>query len=693
MISSMKIPLRRAHVIPAIVGLALLLVAGVALIFAYAAKEQERDLRTWETLLGAAADSRALGVGQWLDAQAAVVQELADNASVRFYLTQIAAQDAASAAAQPAQAAYLRNLLEATAERSRFAGTAAQVRVPANIDLPTDTGLVVVDHTGQPVAETGGFRTDDTLRATLQQALKTGKPVLQDFYENSRGEVMLGYAIPIYHVQLAASRQEPIGAVAGVKRARDELFPLLSRKGTLTSADETMLVRREGDLVAYLAPLADGTPALRKRLPIGTRDLAGAQALAQPGSFGVMRDYAGREVLMVSRGFSQAPWVLVQKVDASEALRESREHQQFMLISLFLAALVATASFIAAWWHGASVKERSVAADLRAKSREIAHQSALLQSVTDGTPDLIFIVGDQRLQFCNKALTNLVDGDPGTLSGKSLSSIFGPAAAQPINALVDSVVASSQSRSGMIELEIGDTRKIYYSTALPIAPGADGRQVLCICRDMTAEQQTQARQQALMEGLVTTLTSIVDIHDPYCAGHSTRTAQVAVALGKALGLDAATLETLHLAATLANVGKMFLPRELLTKSEPLTTEEQALLQSHVQRSVDILKGLDFSGPVINVIAQKSEHVDGSGYPNGLKGEDMLLASRILAVANAFVAMASARAYRAGMPVKETLDQLLGKADTRYDRHVVAALFHVAENRQEWVSWSQPVPSQ
>ncbi|MBU3908129.1 MAG: PAS domain-containing protein [Gammaproteobacteria bacterium] len=685
----MKTPLRRAHIVPAIVGLVLLLAAGVGLIFAYATKEQGRDLRTWETLLGAAADSRAQGVGQWLDAQAAVVQELADNASVRFYLTQISAADANAAAAQPAQAAYLRNLLEATAERSRFSGVAAQARVPANIDLPVDSGLVVVDHAGRPVAETTGFRTDDTLRATLLQALKTGKPVLQDFYENGRGEVMIGYAIPIFHVQLATSRKEPIGAVAGVKRARDELFPLLSRKGTLTSADETLLVRREGDLVSYITPLADGTPSLRKRLPVATRDLAEAQALAQPGSFGVMRDYSGREVLMVSRGFSQAPWVLVQKVDASEALRESREHQRFMLISLFLAALVATASFIAAWWHGASVKERSVAADLRAKSREIAHQSALLQSVTDGTPDLIFIVGDQRLRFCNKALSDLTGENPDLLTGKTLSSVFGPAAAQPINSLVENVLAKLQSSSRMVELEIGGTRKIYYSTALPIAPGADGRQVLCICRDMTAEQQAQARQQALMEGLVTTLTSIVDIHDPFCAGHSTRTAQVAVALGKALGLDAAALETIHLAATLANVGKMFLPRELLTKSEPLTAEEQALLHSHVQRSVDILKGLDFAGPVINVIAQKSEHVDGSGYPNGLKGDDLLLASRILAVANAFVAMASARAYRAGMPVKETLDQLLGEADARYDRHVVAALFHVAENRQEWVSWSLP----
>lgn len=687
----MKKTLRRAQLVPAVIGLVAFLAIGIWLILGYVQKEKERDLHSWQTLLGAVADSRAQSVGQWLDAQAAVIKELAENASVRFYLTQGlgTAEPGAESSALPAQIGYLRNLLEATAERSRFSGAAAQARVPANIDLPVDSGLVIADQTGRPVAETTGFRTDDTLRATLQEAIKTGKPVLQDFYVNARGEVVLGFAVPIFHVQLGGGVQQPLGAVAGIKRARDELFPLLSRKGTLTSADETLLVRREGDAVSYLTPLADGTPALRKRLPLASAELAEAHALNDPGAFALKQDYAGREVLMASRGLAQTPWVLVQKVDATEALRESREHQRFLLTSLLLTVLVGMAALVAAWWHGASVKEHSVAADLRAKSRALAQQSALLQSVTDGTPDLIFIVAENHLEFCNQALGNIVGETPALLPGKTLSSIFGPAAAQPIEAMVQDAQAKLQGASRMIELEIGEKTRIYFFTAIPIAAEEGGHRVLCICRDMTSEQQAQTKRQALMNQLVTTLTQIVDLHDPFCAEHSARTAQVAVALGKALGVDAPTLEALDLAAKLANVGKMFLPRELLTKLEPLTAEEQALLHSHVQHSVEVLKGLEFEGPVTTIIAQKSEHVDGSGYPNGLQGEDLLLASRILAVANAFVAMASARAYRAGLPLKETLDKLLGEADTKYDRHVVAALFHVAENRQEWVSWSAP----
>ena len=90
--------------------------------------------------------------------------------------------------------------------------------------------------------------------------------------------------------------------------------------------------------------------------------------------------------------------------------------------------------------------------------------------------------------------------------------------------------------------------------------------------------------------------------------------------------------------------------------------------------------------MIDIISQKNEFLDGSGYPAGLQGDAILTESRILSVANAFVAMSSARAYRQGKPVREVLDTLLAQADRRYDRQVIAALFHVAENRADWSSW-------
>ena len=680
----------RTHRAPAILGLVILLVVGIWSVVHYAASEKERDLRAWETLLGVVAETRVQSINQWVDSQYALVRELAENASLRFYLSQaMEGASGDSVETQAAQTGYLRNLLETTAERSGFSKLSGQPKVAANVASTSDSGIVIIDKAGKVIVETSGFQSDETLKATLLKAMESGKPTLQDLYENGRGEVVLGFAIPVFAAQPGASGPQVIAAVAGVKRARDELFPLLLRKGTLTSADETLLVRREGEVIAFVSPLADGTAPLRKRLSSSTASLAEAEALGKPGGFSLKQDYSGREVLMVSRDFRQAPWVLVQKIDAAEALKESRDHQRFLLASLIFGVLVIAAGLVAAWWHGASVKDRSIAEALREKSRELAAQSALLQSVVDGTPDLVFTVERDHLKFCNKAFGALVNEAPDALREKTLSSVFGPAAAHRIEAIIAESAKTSKAVSRMLDLEAGAMACHQYFTALPIPSADESGLVLCLSRDMTAEQEAQSKRQALMKQVVGVLTCIVDSHDPYCGEHSMRTAMVAGAIARELELDDAAVEVLDMAAKLANVGKMFLPRELLIKPEPLTTEEQQLLHSHVQHSVEVLKVIDFEGPVINVIAQKSEHLDGTGYPAGLKESELLLESRILAVANAFVAMVSARAYRAGVPMEETLDRLLNESGSKYDRHVVAALFHVAENRPEWISWSSP----
>ncbi len=101
----------------------------------------------------------------------------------------------------------------------------------------------------------------------------------------------------------------------------------------------------------------------------------------------------------------------------------------------------------------------------------------------------------------------------------------------------------------------------------------------------------------------------------------------------------------------------------------------------------MLQNLDFEGPVLETIAQKQEHVDGSGYPRGLTGDQMTPLGKILAVANAFVALVSPRAFREGVSVSDAIDRLMRDADRLYDRHVLAALFHVAENVQHsWSDW-------
>jgi HD-GYP domain-containing protein (c-di-GMP phosphodiesterase class II) len=160
--------------------------------------------------------------------------------------------------------------------------------------------------------------------------------------------------------------------------------------------------------------------------------------------------------------------------------------------------------------------------------------------------------------------------------------------------------------------------------------------------------------------------------------------EVANAIGRELRLGKKERQILELAATLANLGKIMIPREILVKTEPLTDAEHELLLKHVQHGLELLENLDFDGPVLETIAQKQELLDGSGYPHGLRAEQMSQTGKILSVANTFVALTSPRAYRMGISTKNAVSELMADADTRYDRQVVAALFHIAENRKEWL---------
>ena len=240
----------------------------------------------------------------------------------------------------------------------------------------------------------------------------------------------------------------------------------------------------------------------------------------------------------------------------------------------------------------------------------------------------------------------------------------------------------------VMELSILDCKATAHATVVALNSGKYKNCDLYVLHDITGLKEAQDKHNRLLEGIISTLVHAADMHDPHCANHSERTREVAMAIAQAMELPEARCNTLAMAALLANIGKLYLPREVLTKMDKLTSEEEKMLRSASTNSVDLLKDIEFDGPVIKFIEQRNEHLDGTGYPAGLSGDDILQESRILSVSNAFVAMTSARAYRAGKPIKEVLDILLEQVDACYDRHVVAALFHVAENRSDWVSWQE-----
>ncbi|MBK8321567.1 MAG: PAS domain S-box protein [Betaproteobacteria bacterium] len=176
----------------------------------------------------------------------------------------------------------------------------------------------------------------------------------------------------------------------------------------------------------------------------------------------------------------------------------------------------------------------------------------------------------------------------------------------------------------------------------------------------------------LEESMTSTLeavSNLVELRDPYTSGHERRVGDLAAAIGRRMGLAEGVVKGLRLTGYVHDIGKISVPAELLTKPLRLTKTEFELIKAHARAGHDVLKDVNFPWPVAEVILQHHERLDGSGYPRGLKGEEIILEARIISVADVVEAMASHRPYRAGLGIERALEELEAGAGTLYDAEV------------------------
>jgi putative two-component system response regulator len=202
-------------------------------------------------------------------------------------------------------------------------------------------------------------------------------------------------------------------------------------------------------------------------------------------------------------------------------------------------------------------------------------------------------------------------------------------------------------------------------------------------RDLEAKvtARTASLRRTLL-GTVEALASALEVRDPYTAGHQRRVARVAVAIADDLGYGEDRREGLRLAGLLHDIGKLHIPAEILAKPTRLTKPEFALIKDHSRAGWDILKRVEFPWPLARMVLQHHERMDGSGYPDGLGGADILPEARILAVADVIEAMASHRPYRPAVGLAAALDVIIKGRGSHFDPAVVDAALSVLSDGGE-----------
>jgi PAS domain S-box-containing protein len=311
---------------------------------------------------------------------------------------------------------------------------------------------------------------------------------------------------------------------------------------------------------------------------------------------------------------------------------------------------------------------------------------ATFEALSEG----IFLCNKEgRILLCNAALLKLL--------GKRSAEVIGRPCWEVAHATcrrIGHCPAVRMRKSGLKERLVWQMGDRWLETVVD-AMREDGRVTgyVHFIFDVTDRVQTQQRLEdnakklkQMMDGSIWAIASTLELRDPYTAGHQRRVAQLACAMAVEMGMPEDRVEGLRIACYVHDIGKIAVPAEILAKPSTISDHERGIIKTHPQFGADVLKKIDFIWPVAEATLQHHERLDGSGYPNRLKGEKIILEARILAVADVVEAMCSHRPYRPALGIVKALQEIAGGRGTQYDAKAVDACIKLFRKKHFQSKW-------
>lgn len=653
-------------------GLTLLFICGLIAIHFFVEYEKNRDLILWQDKLNHLVQLEKKTIDNRLHSIVTGLNQVADNPTVKLYLSNRNTNQPGPSLPRNNQR-YLRELLIVKAYELGFSNSDT-TPYDFNRNLPHSNGLLLVDSQGNTlVSGHSGF----TLPSTISQAIEEGQytqPLhIEEFADPGNPQLRLGFVLPIYPPQQNASdpQAHPQAYLVAVKDISSSFKHLLSNYLAATTYENINILHQRGNQVLYLLSVGQTFLDIKRRFNLDTPELDAAAALLNPERFQKKIDHNGQPVLLASSTLHQVPWVIMHTIDKKHALSESRAHARFLYTVITILFFLFSCMLGLFWYHGVNQRQQQTQGHLESKMTELEHQKHLLQLIIDNLNAFVILLDQNRqLTYANKMLIDIAGQT--AITGLNLSNILGNGPAKRL----EHVLRSKQHKDHLISLD-DDEEQILQTRYVPLVESGI-EYTMIVATDVSASLETEKKKEKIMHQAVDIFIKALERHDPYSVLHSERIKTVALLLGKELGLSADELFNLGLSASLLNIGKFYIPTEILLKKEKLTEEEHKTVRTHIEHTVRMLQEIGMDKHIIKTVSQSFERLDGSGYPNQLKADSIGPFPRILAVANSFVAMTHPRPWRQKIDQIPTLDMLMKTPG--YDKKVVIALYNIVENK-------------
>lgn len=627
-----------------------------------------REITQWRIYMDALVENRQQAIDDWLELELAASRSIAENTAVRLYLSEIeAAPDAPTAQAQKT---YLNNLITVTAERLGLSATPGGVR--ANVQSRTLQGLALLDKEGRTIVSIGRL---DPLEGQALNALPLGG-VIEGPIDAGGDEAILRVIVPIHAVQADPVSETIVGYIHTARPFKNSLAPLLRQPGRPAADVVTALVGRMDNALKILqSEPAAALPSAR--LPY-SEGLSGFVEVDQGSDEKLLAVFAPINALGLH---------VMVAVSEQAVLGPVYARRNVMIGGLGLLVVVAVVALLLVWRHGVSRRLARAHAIEQKMVKQLAQARDLLRLVADEQHTAILVFDAQdRIQFANKSVLPLnghMANGHDDLIGKAATAVFGAALAKPFLQLAKGARHAGRMASASIELDYGRGRRQGRLDAVPFndAHLGDGA-VLLVWDDLTDLIEAREKRERSLEQLLEVLIGLIDARDPYSAAQSRRVAHLSDRVAELLDYSLEERRVTKIAGLVMNLGKILVPKSILTKPEQLEPVEIAQVRAAIAHTSNLLSGVDFDAPVIPIL-------------EAAQGDDRDVAkpAALLRVVNAFVGMVSPRAHRTALDVDRALGVLREDA-TRYDPAAVSALSHIMDNcggRADVAEWQREGP--